>query len=78
MSKSILYAKPQLAIRRRKRGWTQEQFATLLSLESGQNVSQSLVEKWEQRKRTINAEMALEIAKALRSDVREIIDQENA
>jgi transcriptional regulator with XRE-family HTH domain len=78
MSKAILYAKPSLAEKRKERGWTQEQFATLLTLESGEGVSKSLVEKWERRARTINAEMVLEIAKALRvSDVREIIDQEN-
>lgn len=77
MSRSILYANKELSKRRKARGWTQEQFALLLTLQSGQGVSQSLVEKWENKARTIKPEMALEIATALKSDVREIIDQEN-
>lgn len=76
MSKSILYANPKMAELRKNRGWTQEQFAYLLSLESGTDVSLSTVQKWEVRGRTIAAPMALEIAKALNAPVREVIDQE--
>lgn len=78
MSRAVLYATPKLAALRQARGWTQKEFAVLLTMESGQNVSQSLVEKWERKARTINAEMALEIAKIFKlNDPREIVEQEN-
>ncbi len=78
MSKTSLYATSKMAELRKNRGWTQEQFADLLSLESGTNVSISAVQKWEIKDRTVPAAMALEIAKALHAPVREIVSQERA
>lgn len=77
MSRAILYATSLLANKRTERGWTQAEFADVLSLASGEEVSLSAVQKWEIKDRTIPAALALEAAKLLNVQVRELVEQKN-
>lgn len=70
---SSLYVTNQLKIGREAKGWSQEDLAAMFSLETGIPATRSLIQKWELGERTIAANTALEMARFMRIDIRELV-----
>ncbi len=70
---SSLYATNRLKKAREARGWSQAEMATMFSLETAIEVSQSLVQKWEIGERPITPDTALELARFMKVDIRDLV-----
>lgn len=73
MQKPIHYATHRLRKYREERDWSQAQLAEFLSLQLNKSVTRSTVQKWEEGKRGIVAEQALEMSKILKIPVMELV-----
>ena len=69
MNKPIHFATKKLKQFRDDRDWSQQQMADFLTLQLGVDVSRETINYWENRKRGLTAEKALEISKATESSV---------
>lgn len=68
-----LYATNELKKIREKMGYDQQQMADLLTLEGGRNVSVSAYQKWESGTLNLTAERAVELAKILKVNPKELV-----
>lgn len=71
----MLYMKSKLKEFRLENGWSRSDFAQLLTVQLGKNISSSLVHKWEQQERTVAPELALEIARLYKFDLTELVER---
>lgn len=70
-----LYGNKKMKSARVAKGYSQEDMANLLALESGIDISVSTYQKYELASFAIPAERVLEIAKLLGAEPREIVDR---
>lgn len=77
MNKPIHFFTSRLRKFREDRDWSQKQLAGFLTLQIGKEISTETVNYWENKKRGANAEMALNVASALKIDVMELVERKN-
>ncbi len=75
MNKPIHFATKKLKQFRDDRDWSQQQMADFLTLQLGSDISREIINYWENRKRGMTAEKALEISKATEIKVMELVDK---
>ena len=75
MNKPIHFATKKLKQFRDDRDWSQQQMADFLTLQLGVDISRETINYWENRKRGLTAEKALEISKATGINVMELVDK---
>jgi ribosome-binding protein aMBF1 (putative translation factor) len=77
MNKPIHYVKSVFKQYRDDRGWSRKQMADFLTLQLGRSLTGSTIQKWEEQRMAVNAETALDLAKALQIDVMELVERKN-
>lgn len=75
MNKPIHFATKKLKQFRDDRDWSQQDMANYLTLQTKSEISRELINYWENRKRGMVAEKALEISKATGIELRELVNQ---
>ena len=70
---SKLYTTGKLAEARAAKGYTQQELADLLTIETGKQLSISTLQKWEQGQLNITPEWALELSRFLRVELKELL-----
>lgn len=70
-----LYATKELKKARIRKNWSQQEFGGILRVQCGVKASHSAVQKWEDGRRPIMPETALEMARILRVQVDEIVER---
>lgn len=78
MNKPIHYATKKLKQYRIDRDWTQEQFASFLSLQLNTVITRGRLHKWENAQRPLNASIALEISNATKIPIMELVTRKEA
>lgn len=70
---SQIYFTDKLKQHRESKGWTQQETADLLDLNTDQSVSFSYYQKLESATKPVPAELALEVARFFRIDLKELV-----
>lgn len=77
MNKPIHFVTNKLRQFREDRDWTQKQLADYLTLQIGEPVSREDVNYWENGKRGVTADRALQISDATKIQVMELVERRN-
>ncbi|CAB4155435.1 HTH_XRE domain containing protein [uncultured Caudovirales phage] len=77
MNKPIHYLTFKLREYRESKGWSQKELAGFLTLQLGKEISIETVSYWENKKRAVNAETALNIASAIKCDVMDLVERKD-
>lgn len=77
MNKPIHFMTKRFRQYRDERDWSRKQMADFLSLQLGRSLSQSTIQKWEEQRMGVNAETALDVAKALQIQVMELVERKD-
>lgn len=77
MNKPIHYVTKKFKQFRDDRDWSQKEMADFLTLQLGKEISRTTVNYWENAKRGLMAEQALELSKALSIPPIELFEQRN-
>jgi len=75
MNKPIHFFTKELKKFRDDRDWTQQQLADYLTLQLGEKIGRVTVALWESQDRAVNADKALEISKALKIQVMDLVER---
>lgn len=75
VSKTKLFATDRLKKSRELKSYTQQEVVDIISLQSDENISFSTYSKIEQGIMAMSAQLALELARLLRVDVKEIVER---
>lgn len=78
MNKPIHFVTKKLRQFREDRDWTQQQLADYLTLQTGTNVSREEINYWENGKRAMTADKALEISNVTKIPVMELVERRDA
>ena len=78
MSRPIHYVTKKLKEYREAKGWSQQELADFLTLQIGQKVSRSSVQKWENQERGLTGEFALEVARVTDIKIMDLVETRTA
>lgn len=78
MNKPIHYMTNRFKKYRADRAWSRKQMADFLSLSLNRPLSVSTIQKWEDRRLGVKADVALEVAKHLKIDVMELVTRKDS
>lgn len=70
---SYMFATGKLKAARELKGWSQQEFADLLSLDANKSYSLSYIQKIETQVKPLTPDLALEISRFLRIDLKELV-----
>lgn len=77
MNKPIHFFTAKLKQYRDDRDWSQQQLADFLTLQLGREISRTTVNYWENQKRGVMAELALDVSNALKIQVMDLVQTKN-
>lgn len=78
MNKAIHFVTNKLVKFRQERDWSQQDLANYLTLQMGRTISQQMIANWESGARALTAESALEISKATKIEVMDLVYQKES
>lgn len=72
---SNLYLTSKLKDFRESNGWSRKEFAELLSVQLNEEISESTLNMWERGERTVTPNVALEIARIYKLELKELVER---
>lgn len=78
MGKIKWFATPKMREWREEKGYTQQEATNLFNLETGQDISVSAYQQWENGVLNLQPEQVLEMARFMRLGYRELVEQKDA
>lgn len=70
-----IYITGALRSARETLGWTRKELADILSVSSGKEISESMVNHWERGDRPVTPDIALEISRNVQVELKDLIER---
>lgn len=72
---SSLFVTTKLKDFRDSNGWSRKEFAELLSVQLNEEITESMLNMWERGERSITPNIALEIARIYKLELKELVER---